>query len=67
MWIKKLLTAFKLSRYKLPAMSNEASGMEVAEKLVQRYSRGNLNLKLGRYVTASQIEARKKKISEHTF
>ncbi|MDU8350450.1 hypothetical protein RYA05_00930 [Pseudomonas syringae pv. actinidiae] len=67
MWLKKLLIAFKLTRYKLPAMRNEASSMETAKKLVQRYSRGNLNLKLGRYVTASQIDARKKKLSEHSF
>lgn len=67
MWFKKLLAAFKLTRKKLIDMPKSDSGMEIAKKLVQRYSRGNLNLKLGRYVTSSQLDDRKKKLSKHSF
>ncbi|MBX8557031.1 hypothetical protein K5D56_26115 [Pseudomonas cichorii] len=43
--------------------ARRSDGDNVARKIVRRLSRGNINLSLGRYMTAADLEARKKKLN----
>lgn len=55
------------SLIQIPAKSPQAASNAVALRLVKSYSRTNLNLRLGRYITAEGLEARKLKLAKHSF
>ena len=67
MRLKKILRALFPRLVKVP--SSQAKGLDAKLKasLIRRYSRGNLNLFLGRFVTAEQLELRKQKLAKHMF
>lgn len=66
-WLRKMRRALFPSLAVIPGVTSELAQQAVVRRVVRTYARGNLNLKLGRYVTADQIEARKRQISKHSF
>lgn len=67
MWFKKLLRALFPSFVKIPTKNSQELAAEVAHRVVRSYARGNVNLQRGRYMTADQLEARKRQLAHHTF
>ena len=51
----------------IPAKTSKTGAAAVAQNLVRSYARGNVNLQRGRYVTAEQLEARKRKLAQSSF
>lgn len=58
------------SAFQVPAMPEPRSHEEdrnIDRKIVQRVSRGNVLLKLGRYSTEEDINVLREKVLSHTF
>ena len=66
-WFVKLRRALFPSLAIIPKDSTEVAQKAVVQRIVRRYARGNLNLKRGRYVTAEQMEERKRRLANHSF
>jgi hypothetical protein len=67
MWLRRLNAALFPSLIPIPVASREAHANALAHKLVRRYARGSSNLQQGRYVTAEDLEARKRNLACHNF
>ncbi|MEG0869220.1 MAG: hypothetical protein RSG77_19505 [Hafnia sp.] len=67
MFLKNLIKALLPSFIKIPAKDAGELSQAIAHRLVRVYARGNSNLQRGHYVTAEQIEGRKKKLAQHHF
>lgn len=69
MWLslRRLFNALFPGFVIVPADTSEVASKALAHELVRSYSRSNLNLKLGRYVTAEQLEDRKRQLAKHSF
>lgn len=67
MWFRRIVRALFPSLVVIPANTCEVTQIAVAQRLVRSYSRSNLNLQRGRYVTAEQLEDRKRQLAKHTF
>ncbi len=65
--LKRLLNSLFPSFVVMPASNTEEASKALAHKLVRSYSRSNLNLQLGRYLTAEQLEDRKRQLAKHSF
>lgn len=65
MSFRRLLCALLPSLVKIPTEKPD-TGL-IANMIVRRYSRGNANLQRGRYITADQLELRKRRLAAHTF
>ncbi|WP_338923903.1 hypothetical protein V0M98_37460 (plasmid) [Pseudomonas silesiensis] len=65
--LKRLLNALFPKMVVVPASTSKATSMALANKIVRLYSRSNLNLQRGRYVTAEQLEDRKRQLAKHSF
>ena len=61
----RLLRALFPPLVKIP-VTNPDTGL-IANMIVRRYSRGNANLQRGRYITADQLELRKRQLADHDF
>lgn len=66
-WLRRIIRALFPSLIVIPANTCEATQKAVAQRLVRSYSRSNLNLQRGRYMTAEQLEDRKRQLANHTF
>ena len=67
LWLRRIVRALLPSLVVIPANSSEVTQTAVAQRLVRSYSRSNLNLQRGRYVTAEQLEDRKHQLAKHSF
>lgn len=65
MSIRRLLRALFPPLVKIPVAKPD-TGL-IAKMIVRRYSRGNANLQRGRYITADQLELRKRQLADHDF
>lgn len=63
MRLKRLLRALLPPLVKMPPATPQVDPGAV-RRIVASLSRGNLNLRLGRYVTAEQMEERKRKLAQ---
>lgn len=66
-WFRRIIRALFPSLIVIPANTSEVTQKAVAQRLVRSYSRSNLNLQRGRYMTAEQLEDRKRQLANHTF
>lgn len=67
LFLRRVIHALLPSLTVIPANTSEVTQQAVARRLVRSYSRSNLNLQRGRYLTAEQLEKRKRKLANHTF
>lgn len=67
LWFRRLIEALLPSLVVIPANTTEVTQKAVAQRLVRTYARSNLNLQRGRYVTAEQLEDRKRQLAKHSF
>ncbi|MDT8924760.1 hypothetical protein RBE51_18360 [Pseudomonas taiwanensis] len=67
MRLKKILRALFPSLVEIPSVQARGLDAKLTASLIRRYSRGNLNLFRGRFVTAEQLELRKQKLARHAF
>lgn len=67
MYLKRLVRALLPGLAKIPAKCSDQVKSDIARTVVQRFARGNLNLARGRYQTAADLEARKKRLALHSF
>ncbi|AXH59673.1 hypothetical protein PLA107_031105 (plasmid) [Pseudomonas amygdali pv. lachrymans str. M301315] len=65
MSFRRLLRTLFPPLFKIPA--KKPDGGLIAHMIVRRYSRGNANLQRGRYITADQLELRKRRLASHNF
>jgi hypothetical protein len=64
---RRLLDVLFPSFVTIPARTSEVYSKALATSLVRSYARSNLNLQRGRYVTAEQLEDRKRQLAKHSF
>jgi hypothetical protein len=67
MWLSRLVAALYPTLIPVPVKTSEARANALAHDLVRRYARSNVNLQKGRYVTAEDLEARKRVLALHSF
>lgn len=67
MRLRNVLRALLPSLVKVPSAQTNGLDAKLTASLIRRYSRGNINLFRGRFVTAEQLELRKLKLARHTF
>jgi hypothetical protein len=60
--VSRIINAFSSSAR--PAPINKEVNVRA---IVQRHARGNVNLQLGRYITAEDLETRRKKFLSYNF
>lgn len=66
MKLRHVWKALLPSRAKIPSQSPDTEALRT-RRIVASLSRGNLNLRLGRYMTADQLEQRKLGLAKHHF
>lgn len=66
-WFKTLHAAFLPSLIPIPDKSSQAASDAIARRVVRSCARSNLNLQRGCYMTAQDLEARKKALAKHQF
>jgi hypothetical protein len=66
-WFKVLQGALFPSLIPIPDNSSQATSDAIARRVVRSYSRSNLNLQRGAYLTAEDLEARKQALAKHPF
>lgn len=67
LWLRRVIESLLPSLVVIPANTTEVTQQAVAQRLVRSYSRSNMNLQRGRYVTAEQLEDRKRQLAKHSF
>lgn len=65
--LRRLIDTLFPSLVIVPKDTAAATSKALAHALVRSYSRSNLNLQRGRYVTAEELEDRKRQLAKHSF
>lgn len=66
MTLKKIIRALFPALVKIPPATRQVEPGRT-RRIVASLARGNLNLRLGRYMTADQLEERKLSLARHRF